>query len=1564
MILSIINVFLLIIITFSSVSLSFARNENRSVGTIRHIIINPLQALFYARTIFSTLNALLEIKDYRKLFCYILFLGSFLIFLFFLIEEQYIYSKEIERTFYLISSLIFSISCCFLLLGTIFQNKNIYGLFNGFIVSSIIGVFGIISYVKSFKIITLKEEFNNYPDYKIYLQLHILLHSIKDKNINREEMMKFIKYNEFSINESKNFWNEQKKEYALLLKVESLLKKYINYRPKSLILKIGLYKLLYFYLEKYKGAYIIIYNLYEDICEGNINASIGEKFYVFRIKKVLEEKAFNSAIDKTEISIRYQINKFKKKISIVVESYYLFWELLINASQNKDLEKLNQIGYNIAQLVNEIKHQFEKIKTMKLKDKKIYALYGYYLRDVLNESEYNNELNEITKGLSDNYSKIFNGVNLNDIHTSSNFHFILVSAKSNSFGKIEKISPEIAKILKYETNQLIGKQIDILLPFFIIEEHDKYIRNYIEINSDFKYNFFKKKPFNLRSKNKFLETIALNITIHLDEDSFPFIFAQVNEEEQLIVNKENSNTSYIVTNEFFIIQNFTSNAIQILQLGTYVLDDFTEITPFIKEFNEEIHAAFAQNNFLNTIANINCIKLNIIKNHFINIEGEKIICWTINNHYFSLNVSEIVINEKLIGFIFKFKQSNNQNNKNLKITILQGRNSIASAQSKGNENENKINSELTELISSSYIPNNFENFDFDINKKEFLLFKNKYKKKKENFEEIEDYFQKKYINMRKRNSELNEEDDDDEEENDEEEEDDFDDDDDEDDEEINKKHLNYLNSNISENENHNILTKLSRKSNSNNIIYNSNSNYSYYNINLKNITLFVYNYKTLVVDVFKGYIYESKVDEIFRKERLLSDAIQKKKNTGLNLDQNDNNKIYHKGKNKYNNKKININYSNKFNIPNKPKVSKNILGLIFIILLNLLGFTILILIAFSKILSAQNDIINLIEIQNYLSDLMINGNNAFYFSYQLIALQKSLYYNYNPLKETLENQYEENLKDIYNSILDLIKSILLFYPSMNNSNRKLLDNIKVNYCTLTYTTFDKNCTDGYIFNFLEEFSFALFSFYCTNKKELNFTNIFFNFIFINYESLLLENLEDFQRIFINEYNSRMEYLKQGLIVLIVCLIILEIIIVFGLIKVNSNVKKEEHKTFEIFFRINPQYILNAINRCEKFIELNNEFDSGPNHLVSNPIINIKKITSNNDEVITENENSPLIENNLANVQKKWEKNKNKIKLFEKGQIEYNFLTKFIFLFILILSVFIIINIYARLKYKLISNYVKLYLYIIYHQSYFVKLFNYYRTYLIFSYYRYSDGKINFIYNALHSELSKAFEENSKYYDEIMTTVSILNNEGQNLLKNYYNNDIICKYFSDYGKEYNKTCSQVADNIANYGLWFTFNHAIQFLNYLTKEIDALLEIGESKGYKYNEILYDSGIKNDLYPNNVSLYEDYLKYNPFNVINSNITLNLTVLTENIIIPSIDGLRIEISNMMIRICDDIEKYSFICIFLLFFFLISYYIFLLIPKVIKTNSEINQGKVMLKIIPKNERDKIKKSLDRNFSM
>ncbi len=1546
MALSIVNVILLIIITFSSVCLSFARNENRSVATIRHVIINPLQALFFSRTTFSTFNAILEVKDLRKLYCYILVIGSFFIFLFFLIEEHYISSDEIERTFYLNASLVFFVSCLFLLIGSICKKKNVYGLFGGFIVTSIIGVFVVLSLTKSFKKISLKEQTIKCSDNTLYLQLHLILHSIKDRNIKREEMMKFIKFNEFSINEDDDFWDEQKKEYSLLLKVETMFKKILNNRPNSLILRIGMYKLLYYYLQKYKGAYILLYHLYEDICDGIINATLGEKFYVFRTKKVLEEKGFESAIDKTEISTRYQINKFKDKIAKTAESYYSFWTLLLNASQSKDIKKLNEMGYEIGKLVTDIKYEFNRITTMKLRDKKIYGLYGYYLKDILNDSSFNDDIDEVLKGINDNFTVVFDGVNLNDIHTSSNFHFILISAKPQRFGRIEKISPEIAKHLRYESNELIGKKLDIIMPTFLIKEHKRYLKKYFELNSNSTYTFLQKRQFTLRSKELFLETIFLNITIHSDEDCFPFIFAQVDEEEQLNVYKSNSDTCYILTDKYFIFKNFTSNSIQLLQLETKVLDDFTEITPLIKEFNEDIHTHIAANNFDNTNIDINSIKLNIIRNNFIDFDDQRIITWSINNQTFKLLVSEICFNKNLIGYKFKFKKTNSKIQRS--SVLHQGRNSIMSIQSnKNDENVEKINNEFIDLVQSSYIPNNKEKFQFDIHKKEFVFFnEKKLKNKEENYEEIEEYFQNNYLEMLKKIT--NEEEEEFEENEDEEFEEDEDD-----------ENNNYNKSNSYFDDDKEILKKSTKRSNLNNSsIKNSNSTPNYYNINLQHITFFVYNFKTLVVNECKGYINESKVEEIFRNERILTNAVnqthtfakkdfKKDKNNEKNNENKENDQKDKK-------KKVKKTYK-------KQTLSKNILELGGIILLNFFGFVIIIIIMFYKILASHTGINELINIQNKFSDLMKNANNAFYISFQSIVLQKSLYYNYNPLKSDLENTYNNNLKDIYNNVVHLLKAILSFYSSMKSSNRYRVDNYMVTYCSLTTTNYYRNCSEGYLFNLLEEFAFSIFSLYCTNNSELNFTNPYYNFIFVNYEYLLLDKLIDFEQIFIDEYNYRVKNLEHLIIIITIVLAVFQILVILGFIKINININKEEDRIFEIFFKINPQYIINAITKCEKFIELNHVMQSDPNNLVSNPVINVLK-ESTEEETNVDNENTSLMTFDINQIQKNWDKNPNKIKLINSKKIDFSFIKKILFLFLNVLGGLILINQYTKRHYDTLSIYVNLYLVILYQETYFIRFFNYYRAYLIYSYYRFRDDKIYQIYISLHEELINSFEINEKYYIEIMTYANSLNEDGQNLIRSYYN-DILCDYFADYGKTWNKTCKEVADNIANYGLWFAYNHQIQLLIFLVKRVDQLIEIGESKGYYYDEILYDSGFVNALYPKNEELYEDYLKYNPFNMINSNSTLYLTVLIENIVKPAIDGLRADITNEMRKLCDLVEEYSLIlCIWSIAILTINY-IIIFIPKIIRTDSQIKQGKAMLKIIPKEERDKIKKTLKKKKS-
>ena len=251
----------------------------------------------------------------------------------------------------------------------------------------------------------------------------------------------------------------------------------------------------------------------------------------------------------------------------------------------------------------------------------------------------------------------------------------------------------------------------------------------------------------------------------------------------------------------------------------------------------------------------------MIQNNFINDE-ERIINWSINNQFFKVSIHEIKFFNKLVGYIFKFQKTNS---KNQRSSILhQGRNSITSVQSKkilDNESEDKniINSELVDLVSSSYVPNNLEKFEFDIKKKEFALINEK-NEKNEDFEEVENYFQKNYFEIQNEIANLNEE---------EEEENEYDEDEFDESSDINKSYIKE------EKEELPIFKKLSKNnpSISSNV---KNNEYLYYNINLKNITLFVYNFINKIVDECKGYINDYKVEEIFRNERLITNANQTK----------------------------------------------------------------------------------------------------------------------------------------------------------------------------------------------------------------------------------------------------------------------------------------------------------------------------------------------------------------------------------------------------------------------------------------------------------------------------------------------------------------------------------------------------------------------------------------------------------------------------------------------------------------------------------------------------------------
>ena len=160
-------------------------------------------------------------------------------------------------------------------------------------------------------------------------------------------------------------------------------------------------------------------------------------------------------------------------------------------------------------------------------------------------------------------------------------------------------------------------------------------------------------------------------------------------------NQENFQYCYVLTNNLLYIQNFTANAVSYLGLSSGVINNNIEITFFIKQFYEEfLQIAIEYNNQLSSEQKIK-IKRNILIKKYKNpveiiwrrsdvfesnyISTKIDIKSTIypkngkNNilldDIFLLVVNDVIINKKLVGYIFRFEKINFNNTSSSKVIL-------------------------------------------------------------------------------------------------------------------------------------------------------------------------------------------------------------------------------------------------------------------------------------------------------------------------------------------------------------------------------------------------------------------------------------------------------------------------------------------------------------------------------------------------------------------------------------------------------------------------------------------------------------------------------------------------------------------------------------------------------------------------------------------------------------------------------------------------------------------------------------------------------------------------------
>ena len=462
------------------------------------------------------------------------------------------------------------------------------------------------------------------------------------------------------------------------------------------------------------------------------NLSHEQQFIIYRYKKLLDEQAteINENGDNLDLvtNLEYKIHftHFKNAILKTSILYLDFWSLLLNPNQDsqEDLAKLNDYGTKINILVEEIKVRFEKMQKLKHNDIEGLKYYSDFLNYILNDKErakaFRKRLEEIEiVKLNSEETNIMN-IDINTLSANNEYQYIIVSAQPKKFGIITNVSLGICVMFGFTRNELVGKALDILIPEIFHKEHNEILLD--ELNE------FKKKSIDIiditkfkphfneitsfgKNKSRYLVPITVRATLIPTESNDNVFIAQILQNYVAIVNSVNPSCC-VITNNALIIQNFTPNAMNMLNMSSMVMNSSVDITDYIKQFNEDflklivedenktpeqkllLKQTILMKKFKNPlqinwkINEFSELKHRLKKNNFdaqipnsfdyedccispVNRGNTKIQNVNTNTNtnaniqnmdeWFTLVVEEAIIRKRKVGYIFKFERTNREN---------------------------------------------------------------------------------------------------------------------------------------------------------------------------------------------------------------------------------------------------------------------------------------------------------------------------------------------------------------------------------------------------------------------------------------------------------------------------------------------------------------------------------------------------------------------------------------------------------------------------------------------------------------------------------------------------------------------------------------------------------------------------------------------------------------------------------------------------------------------------------------------------------------------------------------
>ena len=411
--------------------------------------------------------------------------------------------------------------------------------------------------------------------------------------------------------------------YLLLLFAQKLFKIAINQFPNDVLLRFNYIIFLSTQINQKKNALKELVLIKQSII------CLNKNFNLYFCKKYIEEYNSTNSIDQEEeednndifqaMEYKSNIKEFRKLLSKVSSLYYDFWSSLYSSHLlgTEDFKKLNDLGADLNILIEDIEKIFEKLCKIKKNDYTLFKLYESYVKNILNDKEKYEKYYNFSKSLK-NDNNVSNRVidytnyDLKIINKTDEYRYLIISANDNNRGIIMNMSLNICITFGYHKDELIGKNMNVLIPEIYHTIHDKIFNDKTEnIKTEFFENLSKKinyKPNILefsgfgKNKSRYLVPLDFKIFFIQTEESDLVYLLDITHHNIINVDsddnsKDDNNQIYcVLTDNNLIIQTFTPNCVEHLGLNSDVISSNYDITNFIKEFNDELVTIITSSN--------------------------------------------------------------------------------------------------------------------------------------------------------------------------------------------------------------------------------------------------------------------------------------------------------------------------------------------------------------------------------------------------------------------------------------------------------------------------------------------------------------------------------------------------------------------------------------------------------------------------------------------------------------------------------------------------------------------------------------------------------------------------------------------------------------------------------------------------------------------------------------------------------------------------------------------------------------------------------------------------------